>query len=64
MIDLNDYLRTRVAAKILKVHPNTLRKWEVKGKLKAIRHPLHGYRLYIKKDIEEMMNALEGALQK
>lgn len=55
MIDIGDYLRTKKAAKYLGVHDNTLRKMEIAGKIKAARHPINGYRLFLKKDLEDIL---------
>jgi excisionase family DNA binding protein len=41
------------AARLLGVHPNTLKAWEVAGKLKAIRTP-GGHRRYKLSEIETM----------
>lgn len=43
------------AAEILRVHPNTLRKWDRKGVLKAVRFGQRGDRRYRKEDIEAFM---------
>ena len=39
------------ACEILHVHPNTLRAWDKKGILKAIRFGVRGDRRYTQKDI-------------
>lgn len=44
------------AAKILKVHPNTLRLWDKKGVLIAIRIGMKKARRYKKEDIEKFIN--------
>lgn len=43
------------ACKILKVHPNTLRLWDKKGILKAIRFGIRGDRKYKLLDIEKLI---------
>ncbi len=43
-------------SEILKVHPNTLRKWDKKGILKAVRFGLRGDRRYRKEDILDLVN--------
>lgn len=48
------------AAEQLGVTPATLRNWDRAGKLKAQRHPINGYRLYRKEDIEALQNATQG----
>jgi site-specific DNA-methyltransferase (adenine-specific) len=42
------------AAKILGVNPETLRRWDNKGKLKTKRHPMNNYRVYKLVDIEKL----------
>lgn len=44
------------ACQILKVHPNTLRKWDKKGILKAIRFGERGDRRYKKEDLMRLIN--------
>ena len=44
------------ACKILNVHPQTLRAWDKKGILVAIRFGQRGDRRYKKEDIEKLMN--------
>ena len=43
-------------SEMLKVHPNTLRKWDKKGILKAVRFGQRGDRRYKKEDIEKLTN--------
>jgi excisionase family DNA binding protein len=43
------------ASQILKVHPNTLRKWDRKGILKAVRFGERGDRRYKKEDINKLI---------
>ena len=51
---MNEFITIKQAAKILGVHPITLRRWDKNGKLQAVRHRFNGYRLYIKKDVEKL----------
>lgn len=44
------------AAKLLNVHPQTLRAWDKKAILKAIRFGERGDRRYKKEDIEKLLN--------
>ncbi|MCB9798570.1 helix-turn-helix domain-containing protein [Candidatus Nomurabacteria bacterium] len=44
-------LTLKEACEILNCHPNTLRKWDNEGKLKAIRFGSRGDRRYKKEDI-------------
>ncbi|MCX5902478.1 MAG: MerR family DNA-binding transcriptional regulator [Proteobacteria bacterium] len=46
MDHLDTYVTIREAAKMLGVCEATLRRWDKLGKLKAVRHPINGYRLY------------------
>ena len=54
--NFRDYLTVSEAADLLGVSASTLRNWDRAGKVKAIRHPVNGYRLYRK---EELLNLLE-----
>lgn len=48
---VTELLTLSEASQILKVHPNTLRKWDKKGILKAVRFGERGDRRYRKEDI-------------
>lgn len=48
-------------SEMLNVHPNTLRQWDAKGILKAIRFGSRGDRRYRREDVEKL---LEGRNQK
>lgn len=43
------------ACELLKVHPQTMRQWDRKGVLKAIRVGIRGDRRYRKEDIAKLM---------
>lgn len=56
MADIPELITLKQAAKILKVHPGTLRRWDREGKLKAVRIGSRkgvGDRRYRKQDIEK-----------
>lgn len=53
---LSELLTLSKTSQILKVHPNTLRKWDKKGILKAVRFGQRGDRRYKKEDIEKFTN--------
>lgn len=48
-------LKIREAAEILSVNPETLRRWDRSGKLKAIVISKRGDRRYRQEDIEELI---------
>ncbi|MEX2140043.1 MAG: PAS domain S-box protein [Pirellulales bacterium] len=52
---LADYLTVSEAAEYLGVSPWTLRNWDNSGKLKPIRHPVNGYRIYRGEDLEVLL---------
>jgi len=57
---MEELLTLNEAAQILKVHPNTLRLWDKKGVLKAIRIGIKKVRRYKKEDIEKFINHKNG----
>ena len=59
MNKLNDFLKIAEAAEYLGVSPNTLRNWENAGKILAHRHPVNGYRLFKKEELDELLNRAE-----
>jgi MerR family transcriptional regulator, copper efflux regulator len=52
---LNDYLTITEAAILLGVSPDTLRNWDRADRLKPLRHPINGYRLYRREDLEAFL---------
>ncbi|MCA9371695.1 helix-turn-helix domain-containing protein [Candidatus Woesebacteria bacterium] len=54
---MEELLTLTEAAKVLKVHPNTLRLWDKKGILKAVRIGVKRVRRYKKEDIERFINS-------
>ena len=59
MVKLSDFLRISDAAEYLGVFPNTLRNWENAGKIDAHRHPVNGYRLFKKEDLDSLLEMLD-----
>jgi len=51
-----ELITLKQACEILKVHPNTLRQWDKKGILKAVRFGQRGDRRYRKEDILQLVN--------
>lgn len=48
-------IKIKEAAEMLGVNPETLRRWDRNGKLKAVKVSIRGDRRYIKKDIERFI---------
>jgi excisionase family DNA binding protein len=48
-------LTIREVADLFGVHPQTLRRWDIEGKLKAIRMGKAGHRKYKKADIDKII---------
>lgn len=59
MPKLDGYLRIKDAAEYLGVSPNTLRNWGRSGKLVERRHPMNGYRLYAKEELDALLKQVE-----
>lgn len=55
---LAGYLTISEAAIFLGVSASTLRNWDREGKLTAKRHPINGYRLYEKGELESLLSSL------
>lgn len=52
---LSEYLTVQEAASTLGVSSSTLRNWDRAGKLRALRHPFNGYRLYLRTELENVL---------
>ena len=50
-------LKISEAAKLLNVHPNTLRKWDKKGILEAVRFGERGDRRYRREDLLKLIKS-------
>lgn len=50
-----EYLTLNQACELLQVHPNTLRAWDKKGILKAMRIGVRGVRRYKREDLIKFM---------
>lgn len=48
------------AASLLGVSVSTLRNWDRQGKLTPRRHPINGYRMYDRAEIERLKEQIEG----
>jgi predicted site-specific integrase-resolvase len=59
MVNLRDFVNIKEAAALVGAHPETLRRWDASGKLKARRHPVNGYRLYLRADLNAFLAKLK-----
>ena len=57
-ISFKDYLTVGEAAQMLGVTSSTMRNWDRAGKLKPVRHPVNGYRLYKRIDLESLLQRI------
>jgi excisionase family DNA binding protein len=58
---LKDFLRISEAAEYLGVPVTTLRNWENAGKVEAVRHPVSGYRLFKRNDLDALLKQVAQA---
>ena len=58
---LKDFLTVGEAASTLGVSRSTLRNWDKAGKLKPYRHPINGYRLYNRQELETLLHKVQNA---
>lgn len=58
-INFRDYLLIKDSAEFLGVSPATLRNWERAGKIPAYRHPINGYRLFRKSDLDALLMRIQ-----
>lgn len=49
-----EFLNVRETAEALGVHENTIRNWEARGLLRAVRLPGSGFRRFTKVDVERL----------
>jgi excisionase family DNA binding protein len=49
-----EFLNVRDAARALGVHENTVRNWEARGLLRAVRLPGSGFRRFAVEDVERL----------
>lgn len=54
-LSLGNYLTVGEAAITLGVSRSTLRNWDKAGKLKPYRHPVNGYRLYSRRELDALL---------
>jgi len=56
----NELLSIGKTAKYMKVSISTIRRWDARGKLKSVRHPMNNYRMYWVKDLDKILNKLRN----
>jgi DNA (cytosine-5)-methyltransferase 1 len=54
------YINIKDAAEILGVSKLTLRNWDRDGKLVARRHPMNNYRVYLREDLDKIIQKIES----
>jgi len=55
MAKINDFMTVGEASAYLCVSKDSLRRWDRAGKLTARRHPINGYRLYLKAELDKFL---------
>jgi excisionase family DNA binding protein len=58
---MSDLLTVREVARLLHVHPNTLRRWSNDGRIKAYRITARGDRRFKREEIERFLAELSEA---
>ena len=53
---MNEFLTISETAKLLNKSTKTLRRWDVEGKLIAVREPMSNYRVYRKVEVENLFS--------
>ena len=56
----SEWLTVIEVAKELGVHPDTVRRWEKKGRIKCVRHPINNFRLFLLSDLLGEAGKLES----
>jgi DNA (cytosine-5)-methyltransferase 1 len=59
MPHLQEYLSIKDAAAFLGVTPNTLRSWDMAGRITECRHPVNNYRLYKPEELQRLLADVE-----
>ena len=58
MPNMNNYLSVGGAASFLGVSASTIRNWDRTGKVKAFRHPINNYRLYDRRQLQDLLDRI------
>ncbi len=59
---LDEYVKVAEAARILGVSQNTIRSWAEKGRIPSTRNPVNGYRLFLRHDLEALLDQIKADL--
>lgn len=59
----NEYMTIREAANFLGVETHALRNWEKIGKVRSVRNPMNGYRMYIKEDLQNILDSMNAKIR-
>ncbi len=60
----DEFVLVKEAAEMLGVCPNTIRAWGANGKITEYRHPVNDYRLYKRKDLENLLKKMRKPVRK
>ena len=60
---LSEMLTVREVARLLHVHPNTLRRWSNNGRIKAYRITARGDRRFKRSDVARFLAELNGRVE-
>lgn len=60
MKKINEYMKSGEAAEFLGVNIRTIRQWQKSGMLKGYINPINKWRLYLKEDLEAMLDKING----
>jgi len=58
MTNFKGYIKVKEASEVLGVSVMTLHRWDAKGKLKSLRHPINNYRLYKIVDLKSLLGKI------
>jgi len=61
MAKISDFMTVGKASEYLGVSPTSLRRWDRAGTLRARRHKVNRYRLYLKADLDRFLAEFGGA---
>lgn len=58
MPNMDNFLSVSKAAFFLGVSASTIRNWDRAGKLRAVRHPMNNYRLYDRRQLQDLLDSI------